>query len=376
MATLLVFAITGCPNDIKSNPSVKVTGVNLAATSGPNPGTIYLSNDDPDKPSSVTLVATVVPTNAKNKTVTWEVEPETFADFDKQTLVVSAKAVGGPTTVTVTTADGNFSKVYTVTVLNPDEPSHEPVTDVNIDYSEDSLSFTKTDGPFDPASIQLGATGSPQTATIQTVTWSVEPEGVVTVSQNGLVTPIAAVTGNAVITVTSDEDEAVADTINVTVTVNQTQTPQEPVIYNFSEAPLNTLSSSNFTEVISLGGLTFGTGSNLLTQNAGTGGYNFTHCLRTNGAASASQRYVVVPLDGPATVTIYGSSNNSGATTMNITSSVESTANLATPALPLPPWNNSNLGMPTYTSTTVGPHTIVLKAAASARIFLIRVDYQ
>jgi hypothetical protein len=145
------------------------------------------------------------------------------------------------------------------------------------------------------------------------------------------------------------------------------------VIYNFSNAPFNTLSTSNFAAEITVGGLTFGSGSNLLTQSASTGGYSFTHGIRTNGGASATQRYIVVPLNGPATITIFAASNNSSATSINVTSTVASTTNIAT--MPLPGWNNTALGTPSYKSTTAGEHTVVLKSGGSARIFMIKVEY-
>ena len=145
------------------------------------------------------------------------------------------------------------------------------------------------------------------------------------------------------------------------------------VTYNFSVAPFNTLSSSNFISEITAGGLTFGSGSNLLEQNASSFEQDFTHCIRTNGAASATQRYIVVPLTGPATVTVIGASNNNNATSINITSTVASTTSIG--SMPLPSWSNSALGNPTFKSTTAQEHTIVLKAAGSARIYLIKVDY-
>jgi len=151
----------------------------------------------------------------------------------------------------------------------------------------------------------------------------------------------------------------------------------EDVIYNFSTAPLNTLSTSNFTEEITVGGLTFGSGSNLLSQAAnapaGSGLSNFTYCLRTNGGATTTTRYVVIPLKGPATITVIGASNNATATSITVTSTAASTASLGSMALPV--WSNSALGSPTYTSETSGEHTVVLKSAASARIFAIKVEY-
>jgi uncharacterized protein YjdB len=217
-ATLFVLAFTGCPNEAKSNPTVKVTNINLADTSGSNSGTVYINGSGSDQPSSVTLVATVVPTNASNKAVVWTVEGDgsTFINWNESTRTISAKAAG-QATVKVTTADGSFSKSYTVTVI---DAAAAPVQSVSIS-PEAPLAFSKTgDGAFSPANTQLNATVLPSTAT-QGVTWSVEPAtGVVSVSSTGMVTPTATATGTAVITATSTADPTKTDTINVTVTVS------------------------------------------------------------------------------------------------------------------------------------------------------------
>jgi hypothetical protein len=383
---ILVLAFSGCPNETNGNTSVKVTGVNLFDTNGFNSGTIYLNGTGDAQPSSVTLVATVVPTNATNKAVVWTVENDdsTFINWNESSRTISAKAAGDAT-VTVTTKDGSFSKSYTVTVIDTDQAILVNTIDISAEGNKTGI-IAGDGGNNAPETLQFTAEVSPSSASNKAVTWSVSDTSTYSasttaagggISATGLLTAAATLANETDIWVfASATDGSNVKSAGTKITVKPYSAgPQEPVIYNFSTGDLNKLPTSNFTEVLTVEGLTFGTGSNLLAQSAGIDDYSFTHCLRTNGGASATQRYIVVPLNGPATVTIYGASNNNTATSMNITSSVESTTNIANPALPLPAWN-TGLGKPTYTSTTTGAHTIVLKSAASARIFLIRVDYQ
>jgi len=167
----------------------------------------------------------------------------------------------------------------------------------------------------------------------------------------------------------------------IKITIEKWEEPVIPktVIYNFSVAPFTGLPTGNFAAEQNVGGLIFGSGSDRFAVTGSAAGISFTHCIRTNGGADNTRRYIVVPLTGPATITVYGASNNNTATTVNVTSTVASNVNLQTAPLNLPAWNATSsgtaLGAPTYTSTTTGAHTIVLKAAASARIFMVKVDY-
>lgn len=81
---------------------VPVTGVTLNANSGTlNPG------------SSLTLTATVAPSDASNKAVTWSSSDSTVATVSNG--LVTAVAVGSAT-ITVTTQDGGFTASYALTV--------------------------------------------------------------------------------------------------------------------------------------------------------------------------------------------------------------------------------------------------------------------
>lgn len=84
--------------------TVDVTGVGIA------PSALTVETD-----STAQLIATVIPTNATNKAVTWSVTSGgTYASVSSDGLVTGLSA--GTATVTVTTVDGSFTDTCTVTV--------------------------------------------------------------------------------------------------------------------------------------------------------------------------------------------------------------------------------------------------------------------
>ncbi|MGM9551175.1 MAG: cohesin domain-containing protein [Clostridia bacterium] len=94
----------------EESTQVSVTGVSLNKT------TANLTVGD-----SETLIATVTPDNATNKTVTWKSSDESVATVSNGK--VTAKAAG-TATITVTTADGGKEATCTVTVTKKDEPTN------------------------------------------------------------------------------------------------------------------------------------------------------------------------------------------------------------------------------------------------------------
>lgn len=174
--------------------SVSVTGVSLDKTE------IVLVEG-----SNQTLTATVEPTNATNKGVTWSSDHEAVATVDQNGTVTAVKA--GTATIMVTTADGSKTATCTVNVR------------VHIGVPVQSVGLNKTE-----LALEVGKTGTleaivePSDATNKNVTWSSNNPEFATVD-NGVVTAVSA--GEAIITVTT-EDGAKTATCKVTVNAPQT----------------------------------------------------------------------------------------------------------------------------------------------------------
>ena len=97
-------------------PTVGVTGVTLNKT------TLPLTVGDTE-----TMTATVAPTDASNKAVTWKSSKESVATVDADGKVTAVGA--GTATITVTTTDGEKTATCKVTVTEPD--SNGGVEDYN-----------------------------------------------------------------------------------------------------------------------------------------------------------------------------------------------------------------------------------------------------
>jgi len=136
-----------------------------------------------------TLVATIVPGDATNKTLVWSSDKENIASVS-QTGEVAGKAAG-TATITVTAHNGEKATcavtVKTATVA---------VTGVTLNETEIELLVGEK---FD-----LVATVQPSTATNQNVTWSSDDTKIATVDNNGKVTAVSVGT-TTVVVVTSEK---------------------------------------------------------------------------------------------------------------------------------------------------------------------------
>jgi len=140
--------------------SIPVTGVTVSPTG---------ATLSPSQTQQIT--ATVAPTNAANKAVTWSSSNTAVATVNS-TGLVTAVAVGSAT-ITVTTSDGSKTATAAITV-------RIPVTGVTLNSS--SISIRKND------TSQLRATVAPSNATNKAVTWSSSNNVTATVNSSGLVT--------------------------------------------------------------------------------------------------------------------------------------------------------------------------------------------
>lgn len=150
--------------------------------------------------STATLVATVAPTSATNKSLTWSSDKTSVATVDANGIVTAVKE--GIATITVTTVDGNKIAKCTVTVSK----NNVAVTGVSLNKTSLTLAVNE--------SSTVTATVSPSGATNKNVTWSSDNTKVATVSSKGVITGKAD--GTAVITVTTEDGKYTA---SVTVTV-------------------------------------------------------------------------------------------------------------------------------------------------------------
>ena len=179
--------------------TVAVTGVSLNKTSM----SLVEGNSE-------TLTATVAPSDATNKAVSWKSSDANVANVDSNGKVTAGKA--GSATITVTTTDGSKTATCSVTVT----AKAIPVSGVSLDASELEIIKGETG--------QLTAKVSPDDATDKTVTWKSDNENVATVDANGKITAVD--TGTANITVTTKDGNKEA---SCTVTVSPKEIPVENI---------------------------------------------------------------------------------------------------------------------------------------------------
>ena len=168
----------------------KVTSVELDKAVA----TIYLGK-------TLTLKATVSPAGATNSTVTFTSSNKSIATVSSSGVVTPVSP--GTVTITVKTSDGSFTDSCEITVKRA-------VTGIKLDKSSAELKSNAT--------LILKATVSPSNATNKTVKWSTSNKNVVTVTSNGLVTPV----GKGTATITAKTENGL--TAKCTITVYQVVT--------------------------------------------------------------------------------------------------------------------------------------------------------
>ncbi len=164
--------------------TVDVTGVSLDVT-----------EKTAEKGETFTITATVEPSDATDKTVTWTSSNTSVATVDSDGKVT---AVGGGFAV-ITATVGEKTATCNVTVTTD-------VTAVTLDIAEKTVKKGET--------FTLTATVAPSDVTDKKVTWSSDNDSVASVDSNGKVTAVGG--GSAVITAAAGGKTA---TCNVTVTV-------------------------------------------------------------------------------------------------------------------------------------------------------------
>ena len=164
-----------------------------------------------EKGASETLVATVLPENATDKTVNWSSSNEEKAVVSSSGKVVALQ--GGEAVITAKAGSKEAKCTVTITV---------PVESITLDQTSISLEENQ--------STLLTATVKPDDATDKTVTWSSSNEKVATVAE-GRVTTLKE--GTATITASCGGKSATC-----AVTVKKKVVPVESISLNKSELPL------------------------------------------------------------------------------------------------------------------------------------------
>ena len=162
--------------------------------------TLSMSTMSLEEGYSCNLKATVSPSNATDKSVSWSSSNPSVATVSSDGIVTAKGA--GTATITVKTNDGNKTATCSVTVIS----AKVPVTGISLNETSHSLSAGWT--------FYLHETITPSNATDKSVTWSSSNPSVATVN-SGAVT--AKGRGTAIITVITNDGGKTA-TCTVTVT--------------------------------------------------------------------------------------------------------------------------------------------------------------
>ena len=158
LSVISAFSVVGCKDD---EPAiVPVDGVSISKT------TITLVEGD-----SESLSATVSPSTATNKSVSWSSSRPDVATVDEDGKVTAVKA--GAASITVITTDGSKTAKCDVTV----EPRPIPVTGISLDKS--SLELVEDE------EASLIATIAPADASNKSFSWSSSNSQVATVDDSG-----------------------------------------------------------------------------------------------------------------------------------------------------------------------------------------------
>ena len=182
-------ALTSCGNDDPVVETVPVESVELTGSKT----TLKVGE-------TTQLEAKISPETATNKGIKYTVSPEGVVSVSSNGLVTALKV--GEATVTVTTVDGGKTDSITFKV----EDNNVAVSSVELTIDKTSIEINGT--------AKLSTTITPEDATNKKVTYSVTPNDVVSISDDGVVTGLKA--GKATITVTT-EDGNHTDSVEIEV---------------------------------------------------------------------------------------------------------------------------------------------------------------
>lgn len=178
---------------------------------------------------TATLSASVYPSNATNKYVSWSSSNTNVATISNSGVINAVNQ--GSSTITVTTSDGHKTATCVVTVTEPTR-----VTSVSLDKTSLSLKVDKTSS--------LTANVFPSDAYDKSVSWSSSNTSIATVNDNGEITANAV--GTTTITATTTDG---GFTANCSVTVEEKGAADEwTVLIYMCGSTLETESANKYVE--------------------------------------------------------------------------------------------------------------------------------
>ena|SRR5699024_3315679 len=185
---------------------IAVTGVTVA------PKTVSLEVGETQQ-----LSATIAPSNATDKSVTYASKAQGVASVDDKGLVTAK--VAGTAEIVVTTADGEFKDTCTVTVEDPVINVTGVTLSPKTSSAESGTAGTR----------QLTATVAPADATDKAVTYAIAPATTgLTVNASGLISWTADVPANDYTTTVTTADGKFTDTHVLTLTEPEPEPEPEP----------------------------------------------------------------------------------------------------------------------------------------------------
>ena len=182
------------------------------------------TNAEIKKGDTLQLTATVLPENARDKSVRWTSSDNSVARVEQNGLVIGLKS--GTAVITVRTNQGGYTATCTVKVVTPAE---------SVSLNKTSLALKKGE------SETLTATVLPEEADDKTVTWFSSDESAASVGADGKVTALKS--GTAVITAKTNDGGYTAE-CTVTVTTPVTGVSLNRTTLTLMEGNSETLTAS------------------------------------------------------------------------------------------------------------------------------------